>query len=84
MSVLHLTNEQVVSVRRAADKLTEGDRAGRSAQPRESFCLCLERSVESALRATHPRATDAEIAFATSVYWTSILHDIRVERRAPG
>ena len=84
MNVLHLTNEQVVSISRAADALTEGDRAGRSAHPRESFSLCLARSVESALRATHPRATDAEIDFATSVYWTSILHDIRVEQRALG
>jgi hypothetical protein len=84
MDILHLTNAQLVRIRRAAEAPTEGEGAVRSAHHKESFSLRLERSVEGALRATHPRATDAEIDFATAAYWTGILHDIRVEQRAPG
>ena len=84
MDILHLTNAQLLSIRRAAEAPTEGEGAGPSAHHTGSFSLRLERSVEGALRATHPRATDAEIDVATATYWTSILHAIRVEQRAPG
>ncbi len=82
MNVLHLTHEQLVSIRRAA--FSVGASAARGAQHEQSFSLRLERSVECALRATHPRATDAEIDFATAAYWTSLLHDIRAEQRTAG
>jgi hypothetical protein len=84
MNVLHLTDAQLVGIRRAADAAAAGKGTVRSAHHTESFSLRLERSVEAALRATHPRATEAEIDFATAVYWTSILHDVRVEQSAPG
>ena len=84
MDILQLTTAQLVSIRRTAEAPTEGEGAVRRAHHKESFSLRLERSVEGALRATHPRATDAEIDFATAAYWTSILHDIRAEQWAPG
>jgi hypothetical protein len=79
MNVLHLTDEQLVGIRRAADAAAAGKGTVRSAHHTESFSLCLERSVESALRATHPRATEAEIDFATAAYWTSMIRDMRTE-----
>jgi hypothetical protein len=83
MNVLHLTDEQLAAIRREAAAPTESAGTAHSTRAKESFSLRLERGVERVLRTTHPRATDAEIDFATAIYWTTILHDIRAEQSAP-